>query len=197
MISQRSQTTQASQDRSAHQVWHRPRQRNSSCWDTNEHANARPHEFAIVRDHRLCHARNMLLLRTGGASLALAAARSLMNVTNNHEAASVSFDKFSVLCLFDVCFEVGHGASQVGAVEARPASAPLHLWGLGPAAVFCPWRLGVFSFPPCAVAQWWPSGPRLVFGVSVLQWIGKKKSRNWTLLFFNIFRMIIKKLMTP
>ena len=65
-----------------------------------------------------------------------------MNVTDNHEAASVSIDKSDVLCLFDVCFEVGHGASQVGAVEARPASAPLHVWGLGPAAVFCPWRLG-------------------------------------------------------
>ena len=81
MTSLRSDTSQVSQDKSAKSSTAPSTPKNFSCCDTNEHANARPHEAAIIRDHRLCHAKNMLLLRTGGASLAPTAARSLMNVT--------------------------------------------------------------------------------------------------------------------
>ena len=48
-----------------------------SCLDISENANKRLHEVATIRDHRRCHARNMLLVKTSGASPALAAARSL------------------------------------------------------------------------------------------------------------------------
>ena len=78
---QQSDKSQVSQDKSAKSGMAPSTPKKFPCCDTSEHANARPHEVAIIRDHRLRQAKNMLLLRTGGASLALAAARSLMNVT--------------------------------------------------------------------------------------------------------------------
>ena len=112
LSSPRSNTGQISQDKSAKSGMAPSTPKKFPGCDTSEHANARPHEVAIIRDHRLCHAENMLLLRTGGASLALAAARSLMNMTaSSLHLPPVSkatttrrhlspWDTFSVFCLF-------------------------------------------------------------------------------------------------
>ena len=50
---QQSDTSQVSQERSAKSGMAPSTPKKFPCCDTNEHANARPHEVAIIRDHRL------------------------------------------------------------------------------------------------------------------------------------------------